>query len=42
MGRVDIKEKRWLPLLLALAALFALINFSPSPANASISRDAFE
>jgi uncharacterized protein YkwD len=42
MGRVETKVKRWLPLLLALAALLALVTISPSPANASISRDAYE
>ena len=42
MGRVELNEKRWLPLLLALATLLTLIALSPAPASASISRDAYE
>jgi hypothetical protein len=42
MGRVELKVKRWLPFLLALAALLTLIALLPPPANASISRDAYE
>ena len=42
MGRVELRIKRWLPFPLALAALLTLIAFSPPPANASISRDAYE
>jgi hypothetical protein len=42
MGRVELNETRWLPLLLALVALLALTVIAPAPANASISRDAYE
>jgi uncharacterized protein YkwD len=42
MGRVEFKQKRWLALVLSLAALFTLIVISPSSAHAAISRDSFE
>lgn len=43
MGRVDITERRWIPLLMAFAVALSVVVFAnPAPAQARVSVDAFE